>query len=88
MCALTTETTKGNPMIPPKYPPVPFGFILSGRMSLRVSGICTYSAVGLDAQSPGMWAWAWLTAWLIAFPVVLVVAPPTRRVVGRLTSPH
>ena len=75
-------------MIPQKYAPALFGFILSGLMSLLVSGISTYRTVGLDAQFPGMWASAWLTAWLIAFPVVLVMAPLTRKAVGRLTSPR
>ncbi len=75
-------------MFPQKYAPALFGFILSGLMSLLVSGISTYRAVGLDAQFPGMWASAWLTAWLIAFPVVLVVAPLTRKAVGWLTSPR
>ena len=72
-------------MFPPKYAPALFGFILSGLMSLLVSGISTYRAVGLDAHFPGLWATGWLTAWLVAFPVVLVVAPLTRKVVGWLT---
>ena len=57
--------TRGvHTMFPPKFAPALFGFILSGLMSLLVSGISTYRAVGLDAQFPGMWASAWLTAWL------------------------
>jgi len=68
-----------------KYAPALFGLILSGLMSLLVSGISTYRAVGLDAHFAGLWSTAWLTAWLVAFPVVLVVAPLTRRVVGWLT---
>ena len=72
-------------MFPPKYAPALFGFILSGLMSLLVSGISTARAVGLAAHFPGLWATAWLTAWLVAFPVVLVVAPLTRKAVGWLT---
>lgn len=72
-------------MFPQKYAPALFGLILSGLMSLLVSGISTYRAVGLAAHFAGLWSTAWLTAWLIAFPVVLVVAPLTRKVVGWLT---
>lgn len=72
-------------MISSKYAPALFGFILSGLMSLLVSGISTYRAVGLGADFPGLWSSAWLTAWLVAFPVVLVVAPLTRKAVGLLT---
>ncbi|MBX3633392.1 MAG: hypothetical protein ABS38_13600 [Acidovorax sp. SCN 68-22] len=75
-------------MFPQKFAPALFGFILSGLMSLLVAGISTYRAVGLAAHFPTLWATGWLTAWLIAFPVVLVVAPITRRVVGRLTRAH
>ena len=71
-------------MIPQKFAPALFGLILSGLMSLLVAGISTYRAVGLGEDFFGLWASAWLTAWLIAFPVVLVVAPLTRRLVGWL----
>lgn len=64
--------------------PALFGLILSGLMSLLVSGISTYRAVGLDAGFVGLWTSAWLTAWLVAFPVVLVVAPLARRTVNAL----
>ncbi len=43
-------------MFPPKYAPALFGFILSGLMSLLVSGISTARAVGLAAHFPGLWA--------------------------------
>jgi Protein of unknown function (DUF2798) len=71
-------------MFPQKFAPALFGLILSGLMSLLVSGISTYRAVGLGEGFLGLWIGAWLTAWLIAFPVVLVVAPLARRAVARL----
>ena len=71
-------------MFPSQFAPALFGLILSGLMSLLVSGISTYRAVGLEAHFAGLWASAWLMAWLIAFPVVLVVAPLTRKAVGLL----
>ena len=73
-------------MFPKKFAPALFGFILSGLMSLLVSGIATYRAVGLAPDFVGMWTTGWVTSWLVAFPVVLVVAPLTRRMVGALVA--
>lgn len=72
-------------MIPEKYGPMLFGAILSGLMSLLVSGISTFRAIGLATGFASLWASTWLTAWLVAFPVVLLVAPLTRKAVQRLT---
>lgn len=73
-------------MFPPRFAPALFGLILSGLMSLLVSGISTYRAAGLVPDFAAVWAGAWLTAWLVAFPVVLVVAPLARRAVGVLVQ--
>lgn len=72
-------------MIPPRFASVVFGFILSGLMSLIVSGIATIRATGLIDGVLGLWVGTWLASWLVAFPTVLVVAPFTRRIVARLT---
>ncbi len=74
-------------MFPRKFAPVLFGLILSGLMSLLVSGISTYRASGPSPAFVGTWLSAWLMAWLIAFPVVLAIAPLARKAVERLTSP-
>jgi hypothetical protein len=73
-------------MFPKSFAPALFGLILSGLMSLLVSGIAAYRAGGVTPGFIGIWAAAWITAWLVAFPVVLVVAPLTRRVVGALVT--
>ncbi len=73
-------------MMPRKFAPVLFGLILSGWMSLLVSGIATYRAVGPGQGFFALWAGAWLTAWLVAFPVVLVAAPLARRTVALLVT--
>lgn len=73
-------------MIPAKYAQVLFAAILSGFMSLVVSGISTFRALGPAAGFAGDWAAAWLVAWPIAFPVVVLVAPLTRRIVQTLTT--
>jgi len=72
-------------MIPPRFAPIVFGFILSGLMSLIVSGIATVRATGAIDGVFGLWMGAWVASWLVAFPTVLVVAPFTRRIVARLT---
>lgn len=73
-------------MIPRKYAPVLFGLILSGLMSLLVSGISTMRATGLGPGFLATWHSAWLTAWLVAFPVVLVVVPLARRALDRFVA--
>jgi hypothetical protein len=73
-------------MIPARFAPVLFGFVLSALMSLLVSGIATYRNAGLGDGFANLWLGAWLPSWLIAFPVVLVVAPLARRVVTGLVK--
>ncbi len=73
-------------MLPPQAAPALFGLILSGLMSLLVSGISTYRAVGFGEPYAGLWLGAWLTAWAVAFPVVLVAAPLARRLVALLVA--
>lgn len=75
-------------MIPARYEHMLFGFVLSGLMSCIVSGISTLRAAGLVEGFAGLWLSAWLTSWLVAFPVVLVVAPASRRIVHRLVRPR
>lgn len=69
-------------MLPARFVPVLFGFVLSAMMSFLVSGISTFRTAGLADQFIVLWFSAWLPSWLIAFPVVLVVAPATRRIVS------
>lgn len=73
-------------MIPARYGPVLFSLILSGVMSLLVSGVSTFRAVPVDQGFLGLWAGAWLTGWLFALPAVMVAAPLARKVVARLTT--
>jgi hypothetical protein len=71
-------------MFPARFSPIIFGLILSGMMSLVVSGISTFRAMGPGAPFVSLWISAWLAAWLVAFPLVLLVAPVTRKIVQRL----
>ncbi len=73
-------------MIQKKFEPMLFGFILSGLMSLLVSGISTLRAAGLGPGFLPLWGGSWLMAWLFAFPAVLLVSPLARRIVRSLLS--
>lgn len=73
-------------MIPKRWAPALFSLILSGMMSLLVSGISTFRAVGLTADFWMLWLSAWITAWLFAFPVVMLAAPLARRMVDAVSS--
>lgn len=69
-------------MLPRKFAPLLNGWLLSGMMSLLVSAISTFAAIGPAADFLAVWTRAWLTAWGFAFPAVLVAAPIARRVVA------
>lgn len=73
-------------MIPARFAPVLFGFLLSGMMSLLVSGLSTFRAIGLGGEFPMVWMGNWAVSWATAFPIVLVVAPVTRRIVAALVA--
>ena len=71
-------------MIPARFAPVLFGLLLSGMMSCIVSGIATLRVLGWDVGFFANWMSSWSFSWLVAFPVVLIVAPITRRFVATL----
>lgn len=70
----------------PRFAPALFSFVLSGLMSLVVSGIATVRNAGFVDSFFDLWIGAWLPSWLIAFPIVLVVAPMARRLVEILVK--
>lgn len=73
-------------MIARRYAPLLFALLLSGLMSLMVSGISTLRAAGPAPGFFALWTTAWLAAWLFAFPAVLVITPLVRRAVERLVK--
>ena len=58
----------------------------SGVMSLLVSGISTFRALQPQQDFVSLWAGAWLTGWLFAFPAVMLAAPLARKAVALLTA--
>lgn len=72
--------------LPAKAAPIAFGFLLSGFMTLLVSAIATVNAIGWNDQTVNKWMTAWAESWLIAFPIVLVVAPSVRWLVAQMVK--
>jgi Protein of unknown function (DUF2798) len=70
----------------PRFAPILFGFVLSALLSLVVSGISTFRNAGLVDGFLSLWIGAWLPSWFVAFPVVLLMAPLARRLVGLLIN--
>ena len=72
--------------IPVRYSNLLFGGMLSAIMVTIISGAVVLVTQGFSADFPNHWFKGFATAWPIAFPTVLVVAPFVRRVVGKLTG--
>lgn len=73
--------------LPARYSLPLTGFILSGIMTLIISGISMTMALGVSRLALGAWPLAWISSWIIAFPTVLVVLPIVRRLVARIVAP-
>jgi len=81
-----SDAPRPSGRIPARHAPLLSGFLLSGLMTLIVSGVATYRNVGLPPDFPVRWLTAYLNGWVVAFPTLLVVAPVVRRLVARLTA--
>lgn len=74
--------------LPARFAHPLFSLLLSGLMSLLVSGVATWQTIGLIAGFAGKWLSAWLGSWAVAFPSVMVMAPLVRRVVASCVHPR
>ena len=72
--------------VPARYGNLLFGGLLSFIMVSIISAAVLLATQGLSPDFLGRWLKGFATAWPIAFPAVLVVAPFVRRVVGKLTA--
>lgn len=77
----------GDRRLPARFLLPVTGFILSGIMTIVISGISTLLALGPGAEFLARWPIAWISSWVIAFPTVLVVLPFVRRIVARIVAP-
>lgn len=75
-------------MIPARFASVLFGFLLSAMMSFLISGIAVLRTTGVVEGFFGVWILSWLSSWAVAFPIVLVLAPLTRKLVAKLVKPE
>jgi len=71
--------------VPKRYAHVLFAFLMSMSMACIMSGILTALLVGF-ADFFTHWLHAFLLAWVIAFPAIMVVAPAVKKVADRLTE--
>lgn len=75
------------PRIPHRFAHVVTAFLLSGLMSLIVSGISTLRSIGLAPELLGRWMGNWSISWATAFVVVLFVLPLVRWLTALLVEP-
>jgi hypothetical protein len=73
--------------VPARYSNLLFGGLLSFIMVTIVAGAVVLVNQGLTADFPLQWLKGFATAWPIAFPVVVIVAPRVRKIVVQLTGP-
>lgn len=48
---------------------------ISAMMAFLMTGYAMMISHGFDAALPGLWAWAFVTAWPVAFALSLIVGP-------------
>lgn len=70
----------------PKHAPVLLAFFTSLMMSLLMSGVITLLNLGLVDDFLRRWLTAFVSAFFIAFPSILLVLPIARRIVSRITG--
>ena len=73
------------PKIPKRYGPVVFAVILTGAMTLVVSGVATAINIGFPDDFLSRWIRAWLPNWPVACPVLFFLRPYVQRLTERLT---
>ncbi|MDC0073347.1 DUF2798 domain-containing protein [Alphaproteobacteria bacterium] len=73
-------------MFSKRYSTILFSFFLSIFMTFIVSGVSSFTAIGLNEQFINFWIKSWFRSWLIAFPAIIVIAPLTRKIIQKMTK--
>lgn len=73
--------------LPARYAGIVMPFVLSIMMSGIVSFVATVKNIGLPSDIVMIWLGAWRLSWVISFPVLLIVLPIVRKIVGLLVEP-
>jgi hypothetical protein len=78
--------------IPKRFTSLLFPFLLSGFMTLLITGISITRVLGVNTilQAPSSffqtWMKAYISAWLVAYPILLLAIPVVHRIVNWLTT--
>jgi hypothetical protein len=73
-------------MISNKYLNQVQAFLLSGFMSFIMSGVITLINLGIVESFISIWLHAWIVAYAIAFPTILLVFPFARKLAMKIAS--
>jgi hypothetical protein len=73
-------------MVSVKYLHQVQAFLLSGFMSFIMSGAISFINLGFVDNFISIWFHAWIVAYVIAFPSVLLVFPFARKLAIRIAS--
>jgi hypothetical protein len=73
-------------MLPIKYLFFVQSLLVSGFMSFMVSGVITYLNLGITHNFVGIWIHAWLIAYVIAYPAILIVFPFAQKLSLKICS--
>lgn len=73
-------------MIPRRFAPLLFAILLTGFMTLVISGVATAINLGFTSEFLDRWIRAWWPNWLIAAPVLLIVRPHVQHLTDRWTA--
>lgn len=73
-------------MVSTKYLHQVQALLLSGFMSFIMSGAITYINLGLIDGFVAIWLKAWILAYIIAFPTILLVFPFARKLALKIAS--
>lgn len=73
-------------MVSVKYLHLVQSFLLSGFMSFIMSGVITFINLGLVEGFIGIWLRAWIFAFVIAFPTIMLVFPFARKLAMKIAS--
>lgn len=59
----------------PRFARVLVPLVLTFFMTLLISGVSAFIALGLNTGALWVWPGAWMASWVVAFPAALVVLP-------------
>lgn len=66
-------------MISAKYERLVFAFLMSLFMSFLMSGVITFINLGVVENFISLWFSAYWRAFIVAFPIIFIVAPFVRK---------